>query len=111
VAADEAADTRDARILNLRLGDVASVLHRRHGAEFENAKRLLIKAVAALREQRRTVAVQTNEGRDQNDDIEQPLDDHLDQIERVAAEAQTGDGSDLVDPRVDEAIEHALGAQ
>jgi len=60
--------TRQARVVTLRLGDYGAVVKRAHGAELDDAERLLVEAVAALHEEHRTRAVDPDEDGEEDEE-------------------------------------------
>src|SRR5262249_12445036 len=116
-----APDARDATVVARRLDAHVAVLRRRHGAELDDAERLLVEAVAPLQEENRTRAVQADEQGDPtqcrqkqehdpgcDDEVERPLLEDLERRQRLPCQLQAGDLPELRYANVVETLENAL---
>ncbi len=104
------ADAGDARIAARRLLDHRAIVHRPHGAEFENGKRFLVEAVALLPEYHRPRPFEPDEQSDRGEqrrerqqrerghgDVEHPFFDLLQDAEGTARHRQAADRPDARD--------------
>ena len=112
------------RIVAGRLRNDGAVVERAHGAEFDDAERLLVEAVAALHEEDRSRAVELDENGDDDeqrrqreqaerraDQIEHALLHHFDACQRQPGQLQARQRADLGELDLVEFVQDLFGAK